>query len=162
MPEDIQGAYRTNITRQDFCRLLVRLVEQATGKSVADYLASKGISASNPFTDTNDPDIVAANALNIVNGMGGTIFAPNDPISREQTAAMLCRVYKELGGTVPAAASTSFADDWNVAKWAKAEVAFMSSKGIIEGKGNNLFDPKGNATIEQAIKMELNLFRLME
>ncbi len=162
VPEDIQGAYRTNITRQDFCRLLVRLVEQATGKSVADYLASKGISMSNPFTDTNDPDIVAANALKIVNGMGGTIFAPNDPISREQTAAMLCRVYKELGGTVPAAASTSFADDWNVAKWAKAEVAFMASKGIIEGKGNNLFDPKGNATIEQAIKMELNLFRLME
>ncbi len=162
VPEDIQGAYRTNITRQDFCRLLVRLVEQATGKSVTDYLASKGISASNPFTDTNDPDIVAANALKIVNGMGGTIFAPNDPISREQTAVMLCRAYKELGGTVPAAASTSFADDWNVAKWAKAEVAFMSSKGIIEGKGNNLFDPKGNATIEQAIKMELNLFRLME
>ena len=74
----------------------------------------------------------------------------------------MCRAYKELGGTVPAAASTSFADDWNVAKWAKAEVAFMASKGIIEGKGNNLFDPKGNATIEQAIKMELNLFRLME
>ena len=31
----------------------MRLVEQATGKSVMDYLASKGISASNPFTDTN-------------------------------------------------------------------------------------------------------------
>ena len=40
-----------------------------------------------------------------------------------------------------AATSTSFADDWNVAKWAKAEVAFMSSKGIVEGKGNNLASP---------------------
>ena len=51
---------------------------------------------------------------------------------------------------------------WNIVYHLWKSRAFMASKGIIEGKGNNLFDPKGNATIEQAIKMELNLFRLME
>ena len=36
-------------------------------------------------------------------------------------------------------------------------VAFMSSKGIINGMGGNRFDPRGNASVEQALKIAVEM-----
>jgi len=43
-----------------------------------------------------------------------------------------------------------FDDDSEIAEYAKAAVAAMQEAGIISGKGNNMFDPKANATRAEA------------
>ena len=42
--------------------------------------------------------------------------------------------------------------------WAMDAVAFMSGKEIVNGVGNNKFDPQGNASIEQAMVIALRMF----
>ena len=66
---------------------------------------------------------------------------------------MLGRVFTKLGGTIPAVSSTAFADDGNVAGWAKSEVAFMSGKDIVKGVGDNQFAPTKTLSIQEAVIM---------
>jgi len=69
VPEDIQNDYTQVITRAEFCRMAVKFVEYATGKSIGDILKEKGLTRDyNAFSDTDDPDILAAYALGITNG----------------------------------------------------------------------------------------------
>ncbi len=75
---------------------------------------------------------------------------------------MLSSVYTKLGGEIPAVAATSFADDGDMAGWARNAVAFMNSKEIITGVGNNNFSPKGDASIEQALLISLKMFETLK
>ena len=71
---------------------------------------------------------------------------------------MLSRVYTKLGGEIPAAGATTFADDSAIGGWARDAVAFMSGKGIVSGSGGS-FDPQGSATIEQALSIALRMYK---
>lgn len=64
---------------------------------------------------------------------------------------MLGRVFTKLGGEIPNVSSTAFADDQDVASWARSEVAFMSGKGIVKGMGENQFAPKKALSIQEAV-----------
>ena len=74
-------------------------------------------------------------------------FAPNQPISREQIAAMIFRFAKYLGYELPAVqAKAAFADEAQISSWAKEAVIALQQAGILHGKGNQMFDPQGKAT----------------
>lgn len=145
VPDSLAGSDMTrNITRADFAAVSVKLYEALTGQAVAP-------AGNNPFTDTNDAEILKAYALNIAGGTSRTTFDPDALVTREQAAVMLTNVYKALGHSTPAVSSTSFADNGSISNWARDAVSFMSERGDINGVGNNMFAPKGNASIEQAL-----------
>lgn len=145
--------YRGNISRAQFAATAVKLYEAMApnGEKIAP-------AAENPFTDTNDPDVLRAAAAGFVSGMGEGTFAPDAQVTREQAAAMLSRVYTKLGGEIPAAGATAFSDDSAIGGWAKDAVAFMSGKGIVSGSGGS-FNPQGPATIEQALSIALRMYK---
>lgn len=151
MPDGLGNDFTVNITRAEFAALAVKLYEAMSG----DTAPAPG---DNPFSDTSEAVIIQANALGIVNGVGDGKFAPSDLVTREQAALMLSRVYTKLGGKIPEVAATTFADNGKVSSWARDAVAFMSSKEIVNGVGNNNFDPQGNASIEQAMVIALRMF----
>ncbi len=157
MPDSLGDDFTAKITRAEFAALAVKLYEAMGGYENPTI-------ESNPFSDTDDPVILRANALGIVKGSGGK-FAPEDLVTREQAAVMLSRVYTKLGGEIPTVTATTFADDSRVSTWAKSEVAFMAGKGIINGKGNNTFDPNGktgNASIEESMVIALRMFEKLK
>ena len=49
------------------------------------------------FTDTTDKNVLAANALGIINGVGNNRFDPNGTFTRAQIAAILNRTAEVLG-----------------------------------------------------------------
>ena len=151
MPDGLGDDFTVNITRAEFAALAVKLYEAMSGETAPAPGAS-------PFSDTNEAVIIQANALGIVNGKGGGKFAPDDLVTRQEAALMLSRVYTKLGGTIPETAATTFADNGYVSTWARDAVAFMSDKKIVNGVGNNRFDPTGNASIEQAMVIALRMF----
>ena len=151
MPDGLGNDFREKITRAQFAALAVKLYEAMSGQTAP-------APGKSPFSDTSDPVIIQAHALGIVSGVGGGRFAPDDPVTREQAALMLSRVYTKLGGKIPEVAATTFADNGYVSSWARDAVAFMSSKKIVTGVGNNKFDPKGDASIEQAMVIALRMF----
>ncbi len=85
--------------------------------------------------------------------LGGEAFSPDVPISREDMAYFSVLLMQKAGISVPLDATVSFADEADIAAYAKGAVAAMADLGIIHGVGDNRFDPKGNCTRAAAAKV---------
>lgn len=148
------------ITRAQFASLSVWLYRAMSGEEL-------DVSEENPFEDVEEDyayydDIAVAYDLGIVDGYPDGTFKPDTLVSREQAATMLSRVYTKLGGEVSEVEATAFSDDGEISAYAKNAVAFMTEKGIIGGMGNNKFEPKGDATVEQALKIAVEMLNNLE
>lgn len=118
-----------------------------------------------PFTDVEQNGVNApawAWLLGIVNGRGEGIFAPNDPITRQEAACMLERTYQVYGEEMPGADAEAvlvpFTDGADVADWARESVARMVQSGVMNGVGGNRFAPGEGYTREQCYATFLRLF----
>ena len=106
----------------------------------------------NPFTDVKNGEwytdaIVWANENGIALGYGNNLFGTNDPVTREQLAAFFYRYAKYKGyDTAVTGSLDRFTDKGDISAWAKDAVAWAVGYGLIEGKGNNMLDPQGEAT----------------
>lgn len=163
VPADIQNNYTTAITREEFCTMMVKMVETWSGQSMADYIKVKGLSYSLPFTDTQNRTVGYAYALGIINGRGEGIFDPYSSITRQEAAAMLTRAAKCLG--VSSGSGMNFNDVKNLDSWAKEGISFVSGltdptsgNRVMGGVAPDTFDPWGTYTREQAILTALRLF----
>ena len=81
----------------------------------------------------------------VVSGYSDNAFGPNDPLTREQLAAILWR----YAGSPAVAGSASFADESDIASWAASAVNWAQESGYISGVGGNRFAPTGTATRAQ-------------
>ena len=106
----------------------------------------------NPFTDVKNGEwytdaIVWANENGIALGYGNNLFGTNDPVTREQLAAFFYRYAKYKGyDTAVTGSLDRFTDKGDISAWAKDAVAWAVGYGLIEGKGNNMLAPQGEAT----------------
>ena len=83
----------------------------------------------------------------VVEGYGNRLFGPDDPITREQMAAMLFRYSGFKGYDVSQQGDISaFQDNGNVSNWATGAVKWAYAEGLLTGKENGILDPGGTAT----------------
>lgn len=107
------------------------------------------------FTDVADGDWYAdavnwAASEGIVAGYEDQTFRPNDPITREQLAAMLMNYAAWKGEDVSARADlSSYNDAASVSSWAVETVQWAVAEGLISGMPGNLLEPQGSATRAQ-------------
>ena len=97
----------------------------------------------------------------IVNGVGGGRFDPNAKVTREQMCVMIVNYienYQKKTLNITTNAST-FADDAKIAKWAKTAVYKCAKAGLVNGVGNNKFDPKASATRAQGATLFTNFYK---
>jgi hypothetical protein len=152
IPEELTHNFNYVINRQEFCRMAVRWVEFATGKSIDMVLSEKGLSRNpNAFTDTNDPDILAAFALGITAGVGNNQFNPLGQFTRQQAATMIMNACRAIGADVSNPPPSGFADMNIAASWAHTGINFVRANGIMSGVGNNNFNPNGVYSIQESI-----------
>jgi hypothetical protein len=132
--------------------MAVKWVEYATGKKIDTVLSEQGKSR-NPgaFTDTSDPDILAAFALGITSGIGNNQFNPNGQFTREQAATMIMNTCKAIGANTANPRPSGFADLHTASSWAHDGINFVGTNSIMAGTGNNNFSPKTTFTREQSI-----------
>jgi hypothetical protein len=145
VPQRLQSAYRSDITRDEFAELVVRLYETISGEeaSVPDV---------NPFTDTSKAHILKAYNLKIVNGKGAGLFDPNGYITRQEIATMYARLLTALDiNPIVTMEYVAFADENQIADWAKPHVQLMYKLGIVKGEGNGVIAPLKFTPREQAI-----------
>lgn len=117
------------------------------------------------FSDVEgEARINGAYVLGIINGKGDGTFAPEAPITRQEAAAMLGRVYALYsgGGAPEEPGETMFTDGEQIAPWAEAAVAFMAENRVMEGTGNGAFSPEDGYTREQCYSTFLRLYENME
>ena len=105
----------------------------------------------NPFDDVADgmyytKAVTWAADEGIVLGYSDTKYGPNDNVTREQLAAILHR-YQQSTEKIPSDVNEpiEFPDDSDISEYAVIPVKTLVMQGIINGRDNGLFDPKGNA-----------------
>ncbi len=153
MPEELGFNYKNNITRREYCHLAVNFLDNIYGDRKIKYM---GTDSDKPFTDTDDPYVIAAAKIGIVSGMGDGTFMPDKNITRQEAAVLLWKMAEYMGikaGEKPA----TFADEASMGDWAKQYIYNVCSakdgngNGIMVGTGNNKFSPTEFYTREQAI-----------
>lgn len=86
----------------------------------------------------------------IVTGYDGKTFGPDDPVTREQMAAVFYRYASFRGYDVSASAPlTGFSDAGKVHDYAKAPLSWAVAMGLIRGMGDGTLAPQGRATRAQ-------------
>jgi len=125
--------------------MLVTVLWRLAGKPTVDYaLQFSDVPADAYYTEA----VRWAASCGIAAGYGGR-FGPDDPVTREQLAAILCRYAAGKGLDVSGAASLdTFADGAAVSDYAKSAVAWAVNAGLIKGSGGRLL-PSGGATRAQ-------------
>lgn len=105
------------------------------------------------FTDVATDDWYAtavnwAAANGIVSGISDDTFAPNDPITREQLAAMLMNYAQWKGQDTSARADLSGYSD-APSTWASEAVQWAVAEGLLAGVTDDELQPQGQATRAQ-------------
>ena len=143
---DANYNYTAFISREEFCELVFNYIKNFPGSAF-----SVGI-IKPPFTDTDNEHIEVLNALGIIKGKSETEFAPNDSLTREEAAAILCRLISKIyPGWDATAQYFDFADSGQISDWAMNDIQVICNMGIMQGVGDNRFAPKELYTTEQAV-----------
>ena len=119
------------------------------------------VTGGSAFTDVADgawyADAVTWAAENgIVGGYGNGKYGPDDPITREQLAAILWRYAQVKGYDVSIGEDTnilSYTDAFDVSEYAIPAMQWACGAGVIEGVTDSTLVPQGDATRAQAAVM---------
>ena len=109
---------------------------------------SPSVTAGTNFTDATGgawySDAVSwASGSGILSGYGNGLFGVDDPVTREQAAAVLWRY---AGSPESGTTGEAFADGASISTWAVPAVNWAKANGILNGKTGNRFDPKAELT----------------
>lgn len=140
-----------NVTREEF----VKMAAAALGLSGDGYAAE--------FTDVEQSawyyqPVCAAVKYGIITGRDDGSFGTGENITREDMAAIAGRILEKAGLKAQDGAQ-EFADDYLISDYAKSFVYGMRSLGVMSGTGDNMFEPKNNATRAMAAKV---IFEIMK
>ncbi len=116
---------------------------------------SPAVTTVNTFTDVDGGQwytdaVIWANAGGIVTGYGEGKFGTNDPVTREQMAAIIYRYaqMKEYDVT-KTTELTAYTDAASVSTWAEPAIKWAVSQGLITGTSGVTLSPAGMATRAQ-------------
>ncbi len=142
--ENGKFAPNDTVTREEFAAMMVRAfdLKSQTSANFADVAA-----------DAWYAEVINAAVENgIVNGISETEFGVSQELTRQDCAAMCERLLTLLG--VETEADTEiFADDAEIADYAKTAVYKLKKLGIISGVGENMFAPNEPCTRAMTAKI---------
>lgn len=135
------GQFSPNVTTTR--AMLVTILYRLDGAYVDGVSAFTDVPAGTWYTNA----VAWANDLGLVTGYGDGTFGPDDPVTREQMAAILQRYAALLGYDVTLRADLSaYRDASSISAYAADAMAWANAEGLINGVGNDRLNPKGDAT----------------
>lgn len=136
------GTFRPNnmITRAEF----VVLVNNAMGYTKTGYAYFSDV----PSYYWGKNAIQTGVEAGYISGDGDGTFRPNDPVTRQEAAAMISRI---LGLKQNDSQSYRYTDSYAISNWAKGVVGAVSDAGIMAGYPDGSFGPNRVLTRAEAV-----------
>ena len=151
--EDAFALFHKGITRERFVYLMVGIYEELADETIT-------IDSSLSFSDTEDPMVLKAASIGITKGIGDGVFGPEKEIDREQMVTFLVRTLRLASVDLSSWDGTDlFNDDDQISEWAKDSVYMAKTNQIINGVGENLFEPKTHASNEEGLFVSHKLLK---
>lgn len=151
--DDTHFAPKDTLTRAQFTAIIVRALGIDASATVSSFTDVKGWSVGS---------VEAAFKAGIIEGVGNGLFAPNAALTREQAATILVRALQLRGKLDETSGDITFKDANKISAWAKPFIALAQQYGLIQGNGDNTFNPKGTTTREMAAMMGVNLLGALD
>jgi hypothetical protein len=138
-----------NITRAEFATILTKIFNMEAG--------TKSVTLGDVATHWAKSSIDKLTSLGVLSGYGDGTFRPDRTISREEMIIIISRIVS-LPPAVGGENNVTFTDVDN--SYAKNALNDAVKAGIINGKGNNLIEPKSKSTRAEALTIVLNTLNL--
>lgn len=165
LPYEITKKYNQYVSREDFCKLIGRVLTVHSGYAGLDSFVRErnGAYLKNVFSDCEgkDESIDMLYSLKIINGKSETTFDPEGALTREEAATVITKT-AELFTHISAQNTLSYSDNRSISDWAYYYVRWVTQSGLMTGSDQNKFDPKSYYTVEQAITTVNRLFNYLE
>ena len=145
-----------SIARVDFAEDAAALVGLAYGQDIRTYERYNDLQVLLNKAEKKD----VWREMGILKGRGNGYYVdPNTPITRQEAAVVLARVYRLYAEEPQTKVPLTYQDAKDIADWAKDDVALMTQLGVMNGVAKGKFNPKGQYTVEQCL---VTLVRLYE
>ena len=144
-----------SIARVDFAEDAAALVGLAYGQDIRTYERYNELQVLLNKAEKKD----VWREMGILKGRGNGYYVdPNTPITRQEAAVVLARVYRLYAEEPQTKAPLTYQDAKDIADWAKDDVALMTQLGVMNGVAKGKFDPKGQYTVEQCLVTLVRLY----
>lgn len=156
--QTLQRDYKANITRQEFCTLIDKLV-----RTSPDFVKKLYANPEVTFTDVDHSayeGMCVGNVarLGIVGGVGSGRFDPNGELTRGQAAKILA-LTAQYFGVEDTGEQYPFPDRAAIPSYFTQYTDFCGVNGILKGTTGNRFDAYGKFTRQQAIATIMRIYR---
>lgn len=144
------GKFHPNgvITRAEFAALISRALKLPGSTTTTKFNDNKQIPT------WAQEHVTRAVQAGLIGGYEDQTFRASNEITRAELAVIIARAAKL---ETKEDAVLSFADADKFPAWARKEAAAAIEAGLIQGKGNNTFDPNANATRSEALTLILRV-----
>lgn len=144
------------VTRAEFVTMLMNAFDLTRGEAksmLKDVEPGSWYSAA----------LASAQELGIVQGREDGSFGIQEEISRQDMAVMLYRVIRQLEGELKQdGQSGAFADEQELAEYAREAVRFLKQAGIVDGMNEGRFAPHEDSSRAQAAVMIYRLYQQLQ
>lgn len=153
--ENTQIVWKEDITRLQFCEFAYDMLN-----AVKEFPAVNVF--KNPFSDTNSYKVSVLYVLGIVQGKGEEKFVPDDKINREEAAVILYRIAQYMKIEFSEVDLNVYLDNASISKWVSMPVYSLNTLNVMSDATSDLFNPKKNYKIEEAIYSLIKLFEIIK
>lgn len=139
IPDNLMIDGQKEITREEFCSIIVNLYEYVTNSTV------KTTASISTFSDTSNPYVIKAFELGIVLGVEDRRFLPQDNITIQEKATMLYRTIKKINPNLGTDLRLDFniSDEDQISPWALEAIKYFYNNKILLADSNNRINPLG-------------------
>lgn len=133
--------------------MVVTVLGRMAGVKTSDYTGTS-------FSDVKAgswyaPYVQWASKQGLVKGYEDGTFKPEQNVTREEMVTMLFRCWQSEGNTwkTDVAALNAYKDSAKVSSWALPAMRWAAANGVVNGVGDSMLEPQGQATRAQFAKI---------
>lgn len=142
--EELQKA-TSPMSRQEFCGVVMGFLESVTGIERKATIAT-------PFSDCDDPVVIAAYEAGVIGGVEPGVFAPSRTLTREQMAIMIARTLKVCNLDLEEDAKENpFTDTKTLYASSNKYIDQLYGAEIVNGYDNGTYGPFREMTVQEAV-----------
>ena len=137
------------ITRQNLCKVIMLAYKQLTGVTDADLGTP-----DDPFSDTDDIDVLNAYRLGIVSGIGDGKFGPDEPVRRQDFFVMSVSFLNAIGYPYmddETCDLSVFKDADELSGYAESSARLLVGIGAVSGNTNKELCPKDYIVCQESL-----------